>query len=189
MNIFEKKYDQLRRYYIQFKMLQIRNGWKKAKWLKKHKIFHYIGEDCYYNPNILPAEPFLVSLHNNVIISAGVRLITHTVENVLFNKEENVKGKYKCKFDKIEIMDNVYIGANAIIQYGVTIGKNSIVAAGAVVTKDVPEGSVVAGIPARIIETYEEAKEKAKKYSDSFGETNYGMVADLMKIRPIKFDK
>mgnify|MGYP004577431699 FL=1 len=61
-------YDKLRRYHRQIKMLLIRDGWKKAKWLKRNKIFAEIGENCYYAPNILPAEPFLVKLHNNVVI-------------------------------------------------------------------------------------------------------------------------
>ncbi|RYY70023.1 MAG: sugar O-acetyltransferase, partial [Chitinophagaceae bacterium] len=51
------------------------------------------------------------------------------------------------------IEDDVWIGAGAIILQGVTVGKKSIVGAGAVVTKDVPPGVVVAGNPARIIKT------------------------------------
>lgn len=98
--------DKFRRYYRQYKMITIRDGWKKARWLKKHKIFYHIGENVYYTPNILPAEPFLVCLHNNVAISAGVRLITHSIAATVFNHEENTD-KYITKFGKIEILDNV----------------------------------------------------------------------------------
>jgi acetyltransferase-like isoleucine patch superfamily enzyme len=53
----------------------------------------------------------------------------------------------------IHIKKNVWIGANATILQGVTIGENSVVAAGSVVSNDVPDNVVVGGIPARIIKT------------------------------------
>ena len=180
--------DRIKRYYLQIKLIMTRSGWKKAEYLKKKKIFHHIGEHCYYNPNILPAEPFLVSLHDNVVISAGVRLITHSADHVMFNVAENTN-RYRCKYGKIEICDNVYIGANAIINYGVTIGKNCVIAAGAVVTKDVPEGSVVAGIPAKYIESFDELKDKTAKWSKDFENTDKRNVIDLIKIKPVNFIK
>ena len=137
----------------------MRNGWKKANYLKRKKVFHHIGNNCYYASNIFPAEPFLVSLHDNVIISANVRIITHSVEHIMFNASENTN-KYFCRYGKVEICDNVYIGANAIINYGVTIGKNCVIAAGAVVTKDVPDYAVVGGVPAKIIKYQDSSLQK-----------------------------
>ncbi|MBA2585639.1 MAG: maltose acetyltransferase, partial [Chthoniobacterales bacterium] len=52
------------------------------------------------------------------------------------------------------IGDNVWIGMNAVILKGVAIGENSVVAAGAVVTKSVPENCVVAGNPAKIVKRF-----------------------------------
>lgn len=152
---------------MQFKMLAIRNGWKKAEYLKKKGVFHKIGEHCFYQSTILPAEPFLVSIGNNVAIAAGVRLVTHSVAHVIYNYEENTN-KYICRHDKVEIGNNVYIGADAIINMGVTIGDNVIVAAGSIVTHDIPSGSVVAGVPAKIIGNYEESKRKHLLYSEKY---------------------
>ena len=165
--------DKIIRYYRQIKILLIRDGWKKAEWLKKNKIFNEIGENCYYAPNILLAEPFLVKLHNNVVISANVRLITHSAVHCVFNQEDKTK-KHVCPYGKVEINDNVYIGANAIINYGVTIGKNCIIAAGAVVTKNVPNGEVWGGVPAKRIGLYEEVKKKSLERSELYKESVNG---------------
>ena len=64
---------------------------------------------------------------------------------------------------EIEIFDNVFIGANSTIMYNVKIGPNAIVAANSVVTKDVPEGAVVGGNPAKVIGSYETVKSKRLK--------------------------
>lgn len=60
-------------------------------------------------------------------------------------------------------MDNVFIGSNTSILSNVRIGPNAIVAAGSVVTKDVPPNSVVAGVPAKVIGTFDSYMEKRKK--------------------------
>ncbi len=67
-------------------------------------------------------------------------------------------------FGKIVVGDYVYIGSNALIMPGVTIGNNVLVAAGSVVTKSVPSGMVVAGNPARIVCSVEEYYERNKKW-------------------------
>lgn len=65
----------------------------------------------------------------------------HTVLDNVTGKS----GKYQEHLGCIEIMDNVFIGSNVTILYGTKIGLNSVVAAGAVVNKDVPAGSIVWG--------------------------------------------
>jgi len=54
----------------------------------------------------------------------------------------------------VKICDNVWIGMNAVILKGVTIGENSVVAAGSVVTKSVEPNTIVAGNPAQVVKTF-----------------------------------
>ena len=69
--------------------------------------------------------------------------------------------------DPVVIEDNVLVGANAVILEGVRVGFNSVVAAGAIVTKDVPKNSVVAGSPARVIKEIDaQTKDKTKLLDD-----------------------
>ncbi|WP_339878808.1 sugar O-acetyltransferase [uncultured Algoriphagus sp.] len=66
------------------------------------------------------------------------------------------KGRHSLIPKPIHIKKNAWIGAGATILQGVTIGENSVVAAGSVVSKDVPDNTVVGGIPAKILKTIDE---------------------------------
>lgn len=85
-----------------------------------------------------------ITIEDDVLIGPKVSLIT---ENHPLNPEERkgLAGK------PIVIKKNAWIGANATILPGVTIGENAVVAAGAVVSKDVPDNTIVGGIPAKFI--------------------------------------
>ena len=87
-----------------------------------------------------------ITIEDDVLIGPKVSLIT---ENHPLNPEERkgLIGK------PILIKKNAWIGANATILPGVTIGKNAVVAAGAVVSKDVPDNTIVGGIPAKFLKT------------------------------------
>lgn len=67
--------------------------------------------------------------------------------------KENEKFRYTV--GTIEIFDNVFIGAHSVIMSNIKVGPNVIIAAGSVVTKDVPANSIVGGNPARIIGTFD----------------------------------
>ena len=99
-----------------------------------------------------------IGLHNTiigpVIIGSHVNLaqgITVTALNHIFEDSEKRIDEQGVSTSAVVIEDDIWIGANAVVLPGVTIGHHSVVAAGAVVTKDVPPHSLVAGVPAKII--------------------------------------
>ena len=71
-------------------------------------------------------------------------------------------GVFEQYIGSIEIFDNCFIGANSTIMYNVKIGPNAIVAAGSVVTKDVPDNAVVVGNPAKVIKYLDAEKFKIR---------------------------
>lgn len=87
---------------------------------------------------------------NDVMIGPNVVL---RASNHVFNRTDIPMRDQGHSFGKIIIEDDVWIGANAVILPNVTIGKGAIIAAGAVVTKDVPPYSIVAGVPAKTIKS------------------------------------
>lgn len=85
-----------------------------------------------------------------ITIGNGV-LIGHNVTLATLNHDERPQFRQNIYPKPIKIGDNVWIGSNATILQGVTIGDGAIIGANAVVTKDVPENTIVAGVPAKII--------------------------------------
>lgn len=131
----------------------------RVEYLRKKKIFNYIGNNVTIMDRKIPLFPELIRIHNNVRIASNVTFITHDITHFMLNtKEGNVV--YDEVVGCIEIMDNVFVGSNVSILNNVRIGPNAIVAAGAVVSKDVPENSVVGGVPAKIICSIDEYLQK-----------------------------
>jgi acetyltransferase-like isoleucine patch superfamily enzyme len=101
-----------------------------------------------------------VTIGNHVILAQNIVMsgLNHGYEDI--NTPINLQ---KCTTKEIVIDDETWIGANAVITAGVHIGKHCVIAAGSVVTKDIPAYSVVVGNPARVIKRYNfETKEWEK---------------------------
>lgn len=106
----------------------------------------HVGDNFYANFDCVFLDVCEIRIGNNCFIAPGVHVYTATHP---LNAKERTSG---AEFGKpVVIGDNVWIGGRAVINPGVKIGHNVVIASGAVVTKDVPDNVVVGGNPARAI--------------------------------------
>lgn len=101
----------------------------------------------------------MISFGNNVHVASGVTFVNHDITALMFRYMDNT-AKYQERKGEIIIGDNVFIGSNSTILYDVKIGSNVIIGAGSLVCKDIPDGVVAAGVPCKIIGSFDEYKEK-----------------------------
>ncbi len=117
------------------------------------------GKNCSIMGGInFGSEPYLITLGEHVRLSFGVSLVTHDGGTWAFR--DNPKYKDVIKYGKINIKKGTFVGCNSTIMPGVTIGEYCVIGAGSVVTKDIPDGTVAVGVPARVIMTTEEYADK-----------------------------
>jgi len=125
------------------------------------------GKVTFYGMNrgMFGSEPWLISLGDNVFITSGVQFVTHDGGTLILRKEiPDLEWTAP-----ISVGNDVYLGLRALILPGVTIGNRCIIAAASVVTRDVPDNSVVGGVPARRISSVDEYMEKMKAKSLGLG--------------------
>ncbi len=150
----------------------------KAKIGNNVKIWHYtyVGDDTEIGNNVkigsLVHIDYNVKIGENTLIEGSVYIppLSRIGNNVFIGPAAvltNDPYPPSNKMVGVTIEDNAIIGSRAVIIAGVTIGKNSVVAMGAVVTKDVPENTVVIGIPAKEKYSREEYNKKQKNWENS----------------------
>lgn len=117
-----------------------------------------IGSNCNINCHTFIENDVKIgdfcTIKSGVFLWDGIQLGNHVFigPNVTFTNDKFPKSRIKPdKFERTYIEDNVSIGANATILPGITINKNALIGAAAVVTKNVPENAIVTGNPGRIV--------------------------------------
>lgn len=97
----------------------------------------FVGTDVSFDT----LRPELISIGDNCVITTGTKIISH-----FFNPE-----KHRMYYGPVVIGNNVFLGMNVLIVNSISIGDNAVVAAGSVVTKDIPAGEIWGGVPAKFI--------------------------------------
>lgn len=134
-----------------------------AKWLGVR-----LGKNVRFysmRPNMFSTEPWLIEIGNDVYITAGCQFVTHDGGTLILRKEVpdlEITAP-------IKVGNDVYIGVNTTILPGVTIGNRVIIGAGSIVSKSIPDNSVAAGVPARVIKSVDAYLEGIKPRSLHLG--------------------
>lgn len=142
------------------------------------KIWHFshiqsgtkIGENCSFGQNVNVGNNVIIGnnckIQNNVSIYEGVELEDYVFcgPSMVFTNVLNPRCKYPQRgsehYSKTLVKEGTSIGANATIVCGNTIGKHAFIAAGTVVTKDVPDYAMIVGVPGKIVGWVSEAGKK-----------------------------
>ena len=106
----------------------------------------HIGKNVFINSGVMFTDLGGITLEDNILIGPRANIIS-------VNHPAEPQARRGIILNLVRICKNAWIGANATILPGVTVGENAIVAAGAVVSKYVPPNTVVGGVPAKIIKT------------------------------------
>lgn len=115
----------------------------------------HVGNNVIINMNCTFVDNNRINIGNRVLIASDVKIYTatHSTDPSVRNHSSNPNPDFWCQTYSrpVTIEDEVWIGGGAVLLPGVTIGKGSVIGAGAVVTRDIPPYSVAVGNPARVI--------------------------------------
>lgn len=157
--------------------------------MMRHKFYH-CGNNIMMQTTDFGPEPYLISIHDNANCASGVKFITHDGSIIQMAHYLGIALEELDKVGTIVVYENAYVGAYSILMPNTSVGRNSVVAAGSVVTKRIPDGEVWGGVPAKfIMKTEDYARkvlENSRKYPwkyDAEGRLLSVTGEELIKLR------
>ncbi len=126
----------------------------------------YIGSDVIIGPNCIFIDNDRITIGNCVMLAPNIQIYTayHPIlpeERYIYEKEAEDPIYYNTCADPVDIKDGAWIGGGVIILPGVTIGKNSIIGAGSVVTRSIPDNCVAVGNPCRVTKFFDDIRKES----------------------------
>ncbi len=123
----------------------------------------FIGNDVIIGPNCIFIDNAEIQIGNSIMFAPNVQIYTayHPIlpeDRYIYEREADNPIYYRTCADSVEIKDGAWIGGGAIILPGVTIGKNSIIGAGSVVNRSIPDNCVAVGNPCRVLKFFDDIR-------------------------------
>lgn len=185
-----------KRLWQSFRLLTIRGSAARTEYIRKQHIFAYIGDNCTIQKRKVPLYANLIRFGNNVHIASNVSFLTHDISHLVLKNLPEISavcgGRVQERIGCIEIGDNVFVGSGTHILYDTKIGSNVIIGTCSVVTHDIPDNSVVAGVPARVIGTFDDYVKKFTEndtYPKELKPKRQTVSSELAKIMWERFDE
>lgn len=181
-----------KRLWQSFRLFTIRGSAARVEYIRKQHVYGAIGDNCTIQKRKVPLYANLIRLGNNVHIASNVSFLTHDVSYLVLNNISEISNwGVQERIGCIEIGDNVFVGSGTHILYDTKIGSNVIIGTCSVMTKDIPDNSVVAGVPARVIGNFDDYVEKMKvqKYPAELKPRGQVVSAELAEFMWDVFEK
>lgn len=159
---------------------------KRAKMLRP--MFYHLGDGVELYTTYFGTEPYLINIEDNVCIASNVHFITHDVSCFRMAKYLNLKRENIDKVGSITLKENCFVGAYSILMPNVVVGKNSVIAAGSVVSKSVPDGEVWGGNPAHFIMKTDEYAHKLISKSQAWPWTSIKEKISKEELKKMRQD-